>query len=57
MGYVGQLSTNRGGSYQAGLYPKMEMDRQACADHLLSNRVISIPTTASCWTGTVKVVG
>ena len=38
MGDVGQLSTNRGGSYQSWVYPKWEWIKLACADHLLSNK-------------------
>ena len=30
---------------------------KACADHLLSKKECCIPTTASCWRVTVKVVG
>lgn len=59
MGNVRQLSTNSGGSYQGAVYPKVEMDQTGLRRSLtVQQRVfLSIPTTASCGTGTVKVVG
>ena len=45
--------------YQGGVYPEVEMDQTSlCRSFTVQQKKsLSIPTTASCWTGTVKVVG